>query len=400
MDWIESYNESEPGLCNFNYTNITSSTNSFMNDYLCDTFNLPTETRVDTNKPAVFRVGAMFFAYFTPIIFVVGIIGNSLSLAVFTSKNLRKLSASTYLAALSVADISSLIFYVLVEWLRRGLEHIDPGVKLTFLDKNGFCQVLLYMAYISRLMSAWIIVIFTIERFTGVCYPLRSFNRGARKILMSMFALSCILVLYKPILSGEYTKRQKTVCTSNPEFKLLSFALDGTFAVTITLVPFAIITVLNVLIVRKLFLRNRESRDLFSDDASTIRLEFTLILLAISFFFVAFNLPFSVVWARNFLYFSDFNRTRTDMNVDYWKGILLITRTVFYMNYCINFFLYNITGKYFRTALMEMIVCRGTRGSRYGSYIRCHRLGSSNTQMTVAGSRRSESVKSQCEAQI
>lgn len=390
-------NVSQLSLCDFNTTNNTSPSNSSLNGYSCK-IDIPKETTNYENKPAVFRVGAIFFAYFTPVIFVIGIIGNSISLAVFTSKNLRKLSASTYLAALSVADILSLIFYVLVEWLRRGIEHINPDLKITFLDKNGFCQVLLYMAYISRLMSAWIIVIFTIERFTGVCYPLKSFNRGARKILLTLLVISCLLVLYKPILSGEHTKRQKTVCTANPEYKLLSFALDGAFAIAITLVPFVIITALNFMIVRKLFLRNRESRDLFSDD-STIRLEFTLILLAISFFFVAFNLPFSVVWTRNFLYFSNFNRSQPDINVEYWNGVLIITRTIFYLNYCINFFLYNITGKYFRTALTEMIVCKVSNRSRYGSYIRCKRLGSSNTHVTIV-SKRSGSVSLQCEAQM
>ncbi|XP_053381725.1 C-C chemokine receptor type 7-like [Mercenaria mercenaria] len=395
LDTLSNINLSASGLyCDLNVTNLTSPADNTSNSDLC---------RIASgeiiSKPAVFRIGATVFAYFTPLIFVVGIVGNGLSLSVFRSTKLSKLSASKYLAALSLADISSLIFYVLVEWLRRGLEHIVPDIELAFLHKNGFCQVILYMSYISRLMSSWIIVVFTIERFTCVCYPLRSFKRGARKILLSMFALSCLLVLYKPILSGEYSKSGVTVCTANPEFKLVSFALDGTFAIAITLIPFIIITVLNILIVRKLFLRNRESRDLFSDD-STIRLEFTLILLAISFFFVAFNLPFSVVWARNHLYFNvNQSRSNKTVDVDYWIGIQLITRTVFYMNYCINFFLYSITGKYFRTALFEMITCKGSSRNRYGSYIKCRRLGSSNTHVTVCD-KRSGSMKSHSEAQM
>ncbi|XP_060555197.1 C-C chemokine receptor type 1-like [Ruditapes philippinarum] len=346
------------------------------------------------NKPSVYKVGSNIFSYITPIIFVIGVVGNILSLLVFRSKKMRKLSASLYLAALSMSDISSLTFYVLVEWLRRGLKHISPETDVSFLNRHGLCQLLLYMAYISRLMSSWIIVVFTIERFMGVCYPLKSLKRGAGKILLTMFACSCLLVLYKPILSGEYTQMNRTVCTANAEYKFLSFALDGVFAITITLIPFTIITVLNILIVRKLFIRNKESRSIFSDN-STIRLEFTLILLAISFFFVAFNLPYSVVWARNFLHSAEISpsRTRKAADVEYWSGVLMITRTIFYMNYCINFFLYSITGKYFRTALVEMLSCHSSNESRYGSYIKCRRLGSTTTQATLCG-RLSGSVKS------
>lgn len=378
-------------MCDFNDTNMTAANNT-SNDCNIDLTSIGT-------KPALFRVGTAIFAYFTPVIFVVGLIGNSLSLAVFTSKSLRTLSASSYLAALSIADISSLLFYVLIEWLRRGLEHIHTKAKLDFLDMTGFCQLFLYMAYLSRLMSSWVIVAFTIERFVGICYPLRSFRRGAKKMLLSMLGVSTLLVLYKPILSGEYIKSGKTVCGSNPDFKILSFALDGVFAVSITLIPFLIISILNTLIARKLFLRNKESKDLFSDD-SKIRLEFTVILLAISFFFIAFNLPYSVVWARNYFCHSYSGSTADIENIEYWNGILTITRVIFYMNYCVNFFLYSITGKYFRTALVQMLLCKGTRRNTYGSYVRCNRMGSSmNTNVNMCNPR-IESVRRSKEAHM
>ena len=61
----------------------------------------------------------VFFTYFTPVIFIVGIIGNTISLIVFLSKNMRKLSASMYLVALAISDIMSLMFYVFPEWIKR-----------------------------------------------------------------------------------------------------------------------------------------------------------------------------------------------------------------------------------------------------------------------------------------
>lgn len=342
-------------------------------------------------------ISEMTFACFTPFIIIVGLLGNGLSLAVFTSKALRKLTASTYLTALSLADTLALVFYVSVEWLRRGLVILDPETKLEFLDKSGICQVLLYLAYLARFMSSWVIVLFTIERFTGICYPLRSFKRGGKRILCSLLFSGCIIVLYKPAMSISTTIRGKTACTSNPEVpELLSYILDLAFALSITFVPFVIITVLNILIVRALYLRNRDGT-LFSEDTTTnIRLEFTIILVAISFFFVAFNLPYTIVWSRYFLTSHPEYNVASFSKVDnnYWIAVLNITRTVFYLNYCVNFFLYSITGRCFRKTLIRMLSCKFIKQRRNGSYIRCQYIVSHNTHNTIvskcSGSRKSQ----------
>lgn len=328
----------------------------------------------------------MLFACLTPVIIAVGLVGNGLSLAVFMSKGLRKLTASTYLTALSLADTATLLFYVFVEWLRRGIVILNPELKLKILDQNGMCQILLYLAYVSRFMSAWIIVLFTVERFTGICHPLRSFKRSGRKVLLMMFLLAGILMLFKPATSTSSTIRGRTACRPNPAIpEILSYSLDLLFALTITFIPFLVITVLNILIVRALYLRNRDG-DLFSEDTNTrIRLEFTLILVSISFFFIAFNFPYTVVWSRYFLTsHPDYNiNSFQKVDNDFWIGLLNVTRTVFYMNYCINFFLYNITGRCFRKTLRGMFRCRMLQPRRRDSYIRCNYIGNTNTQTSM-----------------
>lgn len=335
-------------------------------------------------KPAVFVFGQNFFAYLTPVILIVGIIGNSLSLAVFTTKHMRKMSASTYLAALSIADICTLVFYVFVEWLRRGLVYLLPEAKLKFLDSNGFCQVLLYLSYVSRTMSTWIIVLFTIERFMGICFPLKTFKRKSKKVILGMLLLSCLSVLYKPILSGQYTLRGITACASNPKYMFESFVMDAIFAFSITLIPFLIITVLNALIVRALCLRNFRKNELFAAETK-IRLEFTLILLAISCFFITFNLPYSTIWIRNFISSKMLQEGSTKFdpgNIEYWNGVLNITRTIFYLNYCANFFLYSITGAYFRKELAKMFHCFKRSRRTGATHIRFSVMGSISTKTT------------------
>ena len=123
-------------------------------------------------RSLTFVGGRLFYAWFTPLVLLVGVVGNTLSLCVFLSRNMRSLSASTYLAALSTADLTALVFYVLVEWLIRGLPVLRGGDgegegesgRAGLMAVNGSCQMVMYLHYVSRFLSAWLVVAFTVER--------------------------------------------------------------------------------------------------------------------------------------------------------------------------------------------------------------------------------------------
>lgn len=114
---------------------------------------------------ALNRAAMLFYAYVTPIIFFIGIVGNSLSLRVFLSKPMRKMSACYYLAALAASDIGVLMTYVLLEWLHLGLPLWPGGYQAPIITINGICHSFLFFSYTFRFLSAWLIVIFTIERY-------------------------------------------------------------------------------------------------------------------------------------------------------------------------------------------------------------------------------------------
>ena len=54
------------------------------------------------------------------------------------------------------------------------------------------------------------------------------------------------------------------MCTAHPNHRRLSFVLDSLYAVMITFVPFVVITVFNLLIIRKLLKHNRTRRQVMS----------------------------------------------------------------------------------------------------------------------------------------
>ena len=342
-----------------------------------------------------------FFTFITPVIFFIGLVGNSVSLLVFLSNNMRKLSASRYLAALSTSDLMALLFYVLPEWLKHGFSTLPGGNTVPFLQRNGTCQGMVYFQYIARFLSSWFVVFFTIERFIGVCFPLRRKDicdpKSASRVILGAVLTACIGCVFKPILSETVITREgHPVCTSTLDHQYTSFILDSIFGVVITFIPFILITILNILIIRRLVLRNKRHRKIRVVTAeSIIRLEFTFILLAVSICFVSLYLPYFVVWCKRYWTIRQMFNLHTispnelhshDKSIESLDESLHITRTIFYINYCINFFLYSVTGAYFRKELRHLFWNRGRHSYSYNYSRHCsayfNRSNSNNASKT------------------
>ena len=118
-----------------------------------------------------------------------------------------------------------------------------------------------------------------------------------------------------------------------------------------------------------------------TDDTScTVKLEFTCLLLVVSTCFIALNLPYFVVWCMR-VYNQLSAGTAGPASSAHLRGTLYISKTIFSFNYCINFFLYSMTGVNFRRQL-KILFSRSRNKGKAPSKTQYSQISITNTSAT------------------
>ena len=271
-----------------------------------------------------------------------------------------------------------------MDWLFKGLSYWTGGSRISVVNINGLCQTFLFISYTLRIISVWLIIVFTFERYVAICHPLqrrlictRSFSF---KLIGSVSVLAAILGLCKPIFSrSTHLENGIYVCSSSDEYKHIYWILDSIYGVCITALPFVIILLFNTMILRKLVCRKSDKIETLSiSRESRMRLEFTFILLSISTCFVCLNLPYFIMWCQRLknVYSlqssrsngSDVEHISKSVTPESDRSSLYLTKTIFYINYAINFFLYSLTGRQYRKYMIQLFCCQQEEPARGLAY--------------------------------
>lgn len=192
----------------------------------------------------------LLYKYYIPVMILIGLIGNFLSCVVFLSTYLKMRSSSYYLAALAIADLAFLVVLTIVNCSFNGI--------LELFNKEGWCQILVYISSVASILSVWLIVAFTVERFIAVQYPLQrpaictvSRSKATVCVLSGVAMVSQCYVFWTAGI-GKNEINEDT-CSMIPE-QLPAMKVINTIDCVITLIiPFILIVVMNVMIARNLF---------------------------------------------------------------------------------------------------------------------------------------------------
>ncbi|KAA0194661.1 Orphan Rhodopsin G protein-coupled receptor [Fasciolopsis buskii] len=398
-----------------NYTNL---------DYQ---INLPSEVTVVKNITIPILI----------IIFLVGMVGNTLTVLVLRTKRLRQSSTAIYLTALAIVDILYLLSSLLI--------HI---INQTFLFPNEVrnysslaCGLCPFLQYTLAYLSVWLIVAVTVDRAIWVTKPFKAKHictkRHAAYTVILMTLTSVCLdshffwtmhFVTNPNSSNSYGE-----CRGGPFTESITPYID---MVLLLIIPFAFMLTSNILIEWQLkkmreFGRRRRQVELPANPQSiahqevsshpqsmasvaityeystyrdgkppkrlngheskdSIRIRstsekssaLTTMLMAISIFFMISVSPLMVY---DVIYFAADLGKWIDKDEHYRSAVIFgierFVYTLWYTNFAVHFILYCLNGPPFRTKAMQLFRSHCFSGFRQPQI---HMNGKPNPRFTVS----------------
>ena len=347
--------------------------NSSMNDSHAALDNGIPRHLIDPKLKAFRHMIHMIDLYGIPIIVMIGILGNVTCFFVFVATYLRRMSSSIYLAALSVTDALFLLT-TLLAWM--------DNVKIDIYHRQGWCQLLTYVGFVTSFLDVWYVVSFTVERYIAVCFPFKRLDlctpKRAKIVVISLAFAACVMFNFALWTSEVGNLFQRPFCAPMPKYFTLVSGLNNVDTLLTLIIPTIIIITSNIRIgyaVAK-FYRNRVRLEgqvteaVLSDDFADhnaasvhpsgiyenssynrLQMKVTKMLLMVSTVFLLCHIP-----SHGFRVYV-FVLTLTTNNYRPSHLTLLIQKLFQYLyilNFAVNIFLYNISGKTFRKAMVRL----------------------------------------------
>jgi hypothetical protein len=197
------------------------------------------------------------------IILVIGLIGNCLTILVFSQRRFRTNSSNIYLFSLAIVDALFLSLHVIEDTVRtyNDVYPINNTNETSFFDflsnlKNVTdkfllsCSLINYFRYVIRFISAFIIVAFTLQRLRLVYFPLsNSFKtkQSAWKTVSIITIMALISNSWVPFMF----EIEKQHCDVKINHRKVYFLLTSVYIGMIMLLPILTIIISNTLILNK-----------------------------------------------------------------------------------------------------------------------------------------------------
>ena len=286
------------------------------------------------------------------IICSLGILANSLIIAVIVFSSLRTSVFMTLLMMLAISDNLCLLTQL------NALQGIFGSIITpTILH----CRFTVYIIYTSSILSSWITVLISVERYIAVAFPLKVHVYCTKTrtyfTLLLMVVLTCIglaPILYScsvTVIDG------RPCCHSNGADPFRNMIMLSMICFLYSLLPFCIVTTLNILISKRIKSQNNfraRSQELHSAQKNSAT-NHTLVamMMAIVILFAVTSFPGTIFTIS--IYFCNHIQASQCPSFDGWVSNLVYLLDS--INHSINFLLYCVTGSIFRGALLSIFRC-------------------------------------------
>ncbi|KAK3099641.1 hypothetical protein FSP39_007375 [Pinctada imbricata] len=307
------------------------------------------------------QVSKYLWVVISPILFLVGFVGNVLIVIVLWKLTFWRKTAYLCLALLAVSDLTVLCVGLSRYWIDE-----EFGVNVRTLSNSG-CKINLFVIYWSMQFSSWLLVCVVVERFLKTNFPLRYQSIVSTKRCILCIVTTAVFLagldLHFFWTNGLIVENGEVDCSSlndayfqfeEKKFTYMDFAF-------LSAIPFFLMVIMNVFIYKVL----RESRKwrettVRNQHASSERLRrfdirLTRTLFFSSIYFLLATTPISLYFIiDSYVKLDDVGEARKDV---IWTVCYLLQ----FSNYAVNFFIYNLTNAKFKNTLKGMFGCPDKR---------------------------------------
>ncbi|XP_041355277.1 probable G-protein coupled receptor 139 [Gigantopelta aegis] len=277
---------------------------------------------------------------------IIGTIGNIFQFIMMSDSKLCSLSYSVYLKFLAVSDS-----LVLSEALFQQTQ-IRFNLPMVVDMNNALCKIVVGYQVFAMLLSPWLVVGLTLDRFVCVCFPL---TRGrfctmkkAIAVCSSMIAATIVLIIPNLVLTNLKYNR----CL--PSAKIIYYFMFVRLVVS-TLVPCAVILTLNIAIIARIKRSNEFRNTFIKNKADSTKDNSTrpLVLISVLAFVTLLPIATSDAIAALFFVFLKTGRRAALLSLKLWPAF-----HIFYLlNFGQNFFILMASSQNYRQIMKSKLRC-------------------------------------------
>ena len=324
----------------------------------------------------------------SPIWYVIGLIGNPIAVRIWLSRRMRKNNSSAvYVGTLAIVHTLFLLLHIMME--------LKGAWDISTYDVPVLCQTFNIVFIMSQYYVPLLVLAFTVERYIAVNHPFQKERfctvRRAVYVTLALGVFSFCLSTAQAYIWGYDAEKSKCVHLLHPDRKEFENVWTLTTEILIFFVVPICVLVFNILVIKEIkklttsgpvVTLNNQSSSSTSNPTSTVT------LLSVSFYLICTLLPASVVYSlQALLPPGDPKLSPDEMEVDStWQNyftyltIRKIVEELCLSNYACYFFIYYITGQYFRKEVKKL----------FGFTRRCMHLPTRKDSTTTSPGKRSE----------
>jgi len=218
------------------------------NDLLLPTFDYNNTTTENTDPEHTMAMTLLRTVI--PMIVLMGTVGNTLSFCVLVRRNMRSTPMYFYLTLLAVADTFVLYVSAFKVWIR-----VLTQFEVLHMSNVG-CKLFMFILLCSFYLSAWLVVLVTLDRFLVVWFPFRGYLlMRIRRARLTALVLAVIVAVYNFHVFWTISLHRygsSLMCDASEDNFFMMHVFEYLKLVSYCVVPFVIVIALNVAILLRI----------------------------------------------------------------------------------------------------------------------------------------------------